>query len=168
VALAVKQSGADILGTYITLEQDVAMFARQLRQLGVNIAWIGSPTTVLFNTLRLAGPALYNTFAVADFHRDSSPSAAAFAEKYETNYKVAPDLLSAWVYDAVRLLALSINNARTLEPEKIRSELSAINGHEGAIGTNRFDKNGDSLRGYNIVRNEKGRVVFDKHIEFRD
>src|SRR5271165_1584679 len=38
VALAVKQSGADVMNTYMTFETDVGIFAKQLRQLGVNIA----------------------------------------------------------------------------------------------------------------------------------
>ncbi len=35
----------------------------------------------------------------------------------------------------------------------------------GAEGEYNFDANGDGLHGYNIVRNEKGKIVFDKHIE---
>src|SRR6201987_5343355 len=56
VVLAVKQSGADVMGTYMTIQADQAIFARQLRQLGVNIAWVGSPTTQAPATVRLAGP----------------------------------------------------------------------------------------------------------------
>jgi branched-chain amino acid transport system substrate-binding protein len=41
VVLAVKQSGADVMGTYMGFPADQAIFARQLRQLGVNIAWVG-------------------------------------------------------------------------------------------------------------------------------
>src|ERR1700737_3253206 len=52
VALAVKQSGADVMGTYMTLPPDQGIFARQLRQLGVNIAWVGSPTTVQTTSLK--------------------------------------------------------------------------------------------------------------------
>src|SRR3954463_11285492 len=37
VVLALKQSGADVLGTYFTFENDLGIFARQLRQPGVNI-----------------------------------------------------------------------------------------------------------------------------------
>ena len=46
VVLAVKQSGADVLGTYFTFENDLGIFARQLRQLGVTIPWVGSPSVV--------------------------------------------------------------------------------------------------------------------------
>ena len=46
VVLAIKSSGADVIGSYFTFENDMAIFARQLRQLGVTIPWVGSPTTV--------------------------------------------------------------------------------------------------------------------------
>jgi branched-chain amino acid transport system substrate-binding protein len=44
----------------------------------------------------------------------------------------------------------------------------SIKGYKGAEGEYNFDEFGDGLRGYNIVRNEKGVIVFDKHIEFTD
>ena len=69
VALAVKQSGADVMGTYM-FEADQAIFAKQLRQLGVTPTWVGSPTTVSVMALKLAGPALYGSYAVTDFNRD--------------------------------------------------------------------------------------------------
>jgi branched-chain amino acid transport system substrate-binding protein len=83
VALAIKQSGADVMGTYMTFETDVAIFAKQLRQLGVTPTWVGPPSIVTTTALKLAGPALYGSYAVADFNRDSSPVAKAFADKYE-------------------------------------------------------------------------------------
>ena len=79
---------------------DLAIFARQLRQLGVNITWVGSPTTVATTALKLAGPALHGSYAVADFTADSSPAAKEFAAKYETTYKSAPDYL--WGMDLRR------------------------------------------------------------------
>ncbi|MFL5248742.1 MAG: ABC transporter substrate-binding protein, partial [Myxococcales bacterium] len=44
VILAIKQSGADIVGTYIPNSPDVGIFSKQLRQLGVNVPWVGSPS----------------------------------------------------------------------------------------------------------------------------
>src|ERR1700755_2208101 len=108
VALAVKQSGAEVMGTYITFETDLAIFARQLRQLGVHTGWVGSPATVAKTALRLAGPALDGSYAVSDFAAASSPSAKEFAGKYEEAYKSAPDNFGAWTYDAVHLLAIAI------------------------------------------------------------
>jgi branched-chain amino acid transport system substrate-binding protein len=168
VALAVKQSGADVMGTYMTFEPDQGVFARQLRQLGVSLTWVGSPTTATTTALKLAGAALYGSYAVADFNKDSSAAAKAFSTKYEATYKSAPDIFSSWTYDAVQVLARAIGDAKSLEPDKIRQAILAIKGYEGAEGTYNFDANGDGLHGYNIVRNERGTIVFDKHIDFND
>src|ERR1700716_975971 len=91
VELAVKQSGADLLGSYFTFENDLGIFARQLRQLGVNIPWVGSPSIVNITALKLAGPALYNTYGVADYAEDSSEASKAFGKLYRDVVKVAPD-----------------------------------------------------------------------------
>jgi len=168
VVLAVKQSGADVMATYMTVPSDLAIFARQLRQLGVNIAWVGSPSTVATDGLKLAGPALFGSYAVADFAADSSPAAKEFAAKYEANYKSAPDYHGAWPYDAVHVLALAINNAKGLEPQKIREAILSVKDYRGVEGTYNFDQNGDGLRCYNIVKNDNAKIVFIKHIDFSE
>jgi hypothetical protein len=165
VALAVKQSGADVMGTYM-FETEQAIFARQLRQFGASISWVGSPTTASVTALKLAGPALFGSYAVTDFNRDSSDAAKAFALKYETAYKVAPDYFSSWSYDAVRVLAHAIEDAKSLDPEKLRQAILSIKGFQGAEGTYNFDQNGDGLHGYNVVKNNNGSIAFEKHIEF--
>jgi branched-chain amino acid transport system substrate-binding protein len=168
VVLAVKQSGADVMATYMTIPPDQALFARQLRQLGVNIAWVGSPTTVATDALKLAGPALFGSYAVADFAADSSPAAKEFATKYEATYKSVPYYAGASTYDAVHVLALAINNAKSLEPQKIREAILSVKGYPGVEGTYNFDQNGDGLRYYNIVKNDNGKIVFIKHIDFSE
>ena len=168
VALAVKQSGADVMSTYMTFSPDQGIFARQLRQLGVNIAWVGSPTTVQTTALKLAGPALYGSYAVSDFAADSSPAAKEFATKYEATYKSAPDYRGAWTYDAVHVLALAIENAKSIEPQKIREAILSVKGYVGAEGTYNFDQNGDGLHGYNVVKNDNGEIVFIKHVDFNE
>jgi branched-chain amino acid transport system substrate-binding protein len=168
VVLAIKQSGAEILGSYFTFENDLGIFARQLRQLGVNIPWVGSPSIVNITALKLAGPALYNTYGVADYAEDSSEGSKAFGKIYRDAVKVAPDNQSSWTFDAINVLSAAINKAGTTEPAKIREAILAIKKFPGAEGEYNFDKNGDGLHGYNIVKNEKGSITFDKHIEFND
>src|SRR5271156_6169862 len=168
VVLAVKQSGADVLGTYFTFENDLGIFARQLRQLGVNIPWVGSPTVVAVSSTKLAGPALYGTYGVADYAEESTEASKTFGKAYRDAYKTAPDLQSAWPYDAVTVLSAAINKAASTDPGKIREAILAVKKYAGAEGEYNFDQNGDGLHGYNVVRNEKGTIVFDKHIEFDD
>ena len=165
VVLAIKQSGADILGSYFTFENDLGIFGRQLRQLGVNIPWVGSPSIVNITALKLAGPALYGTFGVADYAEDSSEASKAFGKIYRDAVKVAPDNQSSWTFDAINVLAQGIKNANSTDPTKIREAILAIKKFAGAEGEYNFDQNGDGLHGYNIVKNDKGKIVFDKHIE---
>jgi len=168
VVLAIKQSGADILGSYFTFENDLGIFGRQLRQLGVNIPWVGSPSITNVTALKLAGPALYNTYGVADYAEESSDASKAFGKAYRDVVKVAPDNQSSWTYDAINVLCAGINKAGSTDPAKIREAILAIKKFPGAEGEYNFDQNGDGLHGYNVVKNDKGNIVFDKHIEFAD
>jgi branched-chain amino acid transport system substrate-binding protein len=168
VAFAVKQSRADVMGTYMPFSPDLGIFAKQLRQLGVNIAWVGSPSTLSRAAVRLAGPALSGCYAVSDFAADSSPAAKEFAAKYEVTYKSAPDYQVAWTYDAVHVLALATEKAKSLEPQKIREAILSVRGYQGAEGIFNFDQNGDGLHGYNVVRNDNGKIVFIKLIDFSE
>ncbi len=165
VVLAIKQSGADILGSYFTFENDLGVFARQLRQLGVTIPYIGSPSIVNITALKLAGPALYGTYGVADYAEESSPASKAFGKAYRDVAKVAPDNQSSWTYDAITVLCMAINKAGKTDPVAVREAILAIRKHAGAEGEYNFDANGDGLHGYNIVKNDKGNIVFDKHVE---
>jgi branched-chain amino acid transport system substrate-binding protein len=168
VVLAVRQSGADVLSSYFTFEGDLGIFARQLRQLGVTVPWVGSPSIVNTTALNLAGRALHGTYGVADYAVDATPASKAFADKYQALHKALPDNQSSYAYDAVNLLARAVTDAGGTEPDKLRTALAAIKGYAGAEGEYNFDDRGDGLRGYNIVRNENGKVVFDRRIEVKD
>ena len=166
IVLAIKQSGADILASYSPFSTDAAIFATQLRQLGVNLPWIGSATLVSDSTMKLAKDALHDTYSVSDFFADANPEAQAYAQKYKQQFGREADFYSSWSYDAVHILALAMNRAKSTKPDAVRKEILAIRGFKGAEGTYNFDKNGDGLHGYNIVKNEKGKIVFIKHTAF--
>jgi branched-chain amino acid transport system substrate-binding protein len=168
VALAIKSSGADIIGSYFPFDNDLAIFARQLRQLGVALPWIGSATMAGVGAVKLAGPALWGTYGVADFAIDASRESKEFAKLYSAVSNVPPDGYSSWTYDAIGVLSAAINKAGSTEPDKIRAAILATRGYKGVEGEYNFDEFGDGLHGYNVVRNEKGVIVFDKHIEFTD
>jgi len=166
VVLAIKKSGADVLGTYMTVPADQGIFAKQLRQLGVNIQWVGSPTTATVTTRNLAGEALYGTYAVADFNADANDAAREFTRRYHDRYGIYPDNFASWAYDALHILALAMNNAHSTEPEAIRKAILSIKGYKGLEGTYEFDARGDGVHGYNVVKNEGGKIVFIKRVDF--
>ena len=166
IVLAVKKSGAEVLGTYMTVPADQAIFAKQLKQLGVNIQWVGSPTTVAVTTRNLAGEALYGSYAAVDFNADANDAAREFTKRYKERYGIYPDNFASWAYDALNILALAMNNAKSTEPEAIRKAILAIKGYKGLEGTYEFDGRGDGLHGYNVVKNDGGKIVFMKRVDF--
>jgi branched-chain amino acid transport system substrate-binding protein len=168
VALAIKSSGADIIGSYMGFASDHAIFARQLQEVGVTLPWIGSAGIVGADSVKLGGPALWGTYGVADYAVESSPEAKEFAKLYSAVVNVPPDQSSAWTYDAIGVLSAAINKAGSTDPDKIRAVVLSTKGYKGAEGEYNFNEFGDGLHGYNIVRNENGVIVFDKHIEFTD
>ena len=67
----------------------------------------------------------------------------------------------------MHVLARAIVDANSLEPEKLRQAILSVKGYAGAEGIYNFDKNGDGLHGYNVVKNNNGAVVFDNRVAYR-
>lgn len=166
IALAIKKSGAEVLGSYIANSNDVGILARQLRQLGVTIPWVGSASNVTDTALKLAGDALWGTYSVADFSPYTNEVSARFAKAYKEKFGQDADIFCSWSYAAVYLLKHAIEKAGSTDPEAIRSALLATRGLKGVEGTYDFDRNGDGVHGYNVMRNDKGKVVFVKRVDF--
>jgi branched-chain amino acid transport system substrate-binding protein len=166
VILAIKQAGADVIGTYIPNSPDVGIFSKQLRQLGVKAEWIGSPSVTTATAMKLGQEALYGVYGIADFTPGANAEAQAYSEKYRQQFKVEPDFYSSWAYDAVKLLAQGIAQTKSTKPDDLRKFFLSVKGWKGAEGTYQFDQNGDGLHGYNIVKNDQGKITFQKTIAF--
>jgi branched-chain amino acid transport system substrate-binding protein len=64
------------------------------------------------------------------------------------------------------VLANAMAKAGSTDPEKIRAALLNVKDYRGVEGTYNFDKNGDGLHGYNIVKNDNGNIVVERRIDF--
>lgn len=164
IALAIRNSGADVISGYIGIPADLAIFAKQLGQLGMTVPILigqGASETAR----KLAGSALFGSYAVTDFTPDASAATREFSRKYKQAYGIDPDFFSSWTYDAVQILVLAIKKAGDTGAESIRKAILDIRGYEGVEGVYEFDKNGDGLHGYNVVKNVDGRLVFIKRVD---
>ncbi|HAT33534.1 MAG TPA: ABC transporter substrate-binding protein [Janthinobacterium sp.] len=166
-ALAVKRADVDIVAIYLASPADVGNFALALRHAGVDRVLIGSPSMSAIAAMRLGGEALFNSYSISDYVADANPQALAYAKKYQARWGLEPDLYSSWAYDAVHILALAMKNAGGTSPDALRKALLAIHGYKGVEGGYNYDVNGDGLHGYNVVKNEHGKIVFIKHVAFQ-
>ncbi len=159
-----KKSGAEALNTYMTFSTDLGILARQIKQQGVKVKWVGSPSITAIDGQNLAGDALYGTYGITDFHVDGSPTSKAFASAYKAKYGQDPDLYAAWCYDAVLVFAEAMKKAPDLKPASLRQAILNIKKFPGAEGEYNFDPNGDGLDHYHVVQNDKGVIKLFKTI----
>src|SRR5258708_4820303 len=166
LALQIKSSGPEIIGSYMTNAPAVGIFARQLRQMGVQADWIGSTSVVTDTAMKLAGESLWGVYSVADFAIDANDESRGYGKRYPAKYGADPDLYSALAYCGGDIVKDPIQEAETPDPSAVRAALLATKGLKGVEGTYNFDPNGDGVHGYNVVRNVNGKISFIKHIEF--
>lgn len=161
----IKSSGADTLETYMTDSEDEAQMLKQLRQLGLKMKIMGSPSIATAVCIQLAGKAVNGTYGVSDFVANGNAAAKAFTRKYEAKYHSAPDLFGSWVYDAINVMAKVMRKDGTGN-HAIQHGIRNVAGYHGVEGTYTFDKNGDGLHGYWIVKLEHQKVEPIKYINF--
>jgi branched-chain amino acid transport system substrate-binding protein len=162
VIQGLKKSGATGLNTYMAFSTDLGIFARQLKQQGAQVTWVGSPSITGIDGRNLAGDALYGTYGVADFNIDATPTSKAFAQAYKAKFNQEPDLYASWCYDAVLVFGEAMKRSTDLKPENLRKAILSIQKFPGAEGEYNFDQNGDGLDHYHIVQNVKGTIVYFK------
>lgn len=161
----IKSSGADTLGTYMTNAEDEAQMLKQFRRLGLNVKVMGSPSIATAVCLKLAGSAVNGTYGVSDFVANGNPAARKYSKAYEAKYHSQPDLFGGWVYDALHVLANVIKKDGT-SPKAIQHGIRQVSGYKGVEGTYNFDKNGDGLHGYSVVKMENDKVHLIKYVNF--
>jgi len=162
VVQALKKSGATGLGTYMTFGTDLGVLARQVKQLGAQVTWVGSPSITGVDSRNLAGDSLYGTYGVTDFHVDASPTSKEFTRAYKAKFGQEPDLYASWCYDAVMVFAEAMKKSADLKPDNLRKAILSVQKFPGAEGEYNFDENGDGLDHYHIVQNDKGTIKYFK------
>lgn len=136
---AARAAGADVILLY-ALGAEAAAVARAIGALGWKVEIIGTWNLANPVFLSSAGPAgdgavMPQTFLEAAAHE---PAQRAFVEAYRKRYAVARvDLApaAAQAYDAVKLLALAIAQAKATDGIKVRAALENLDGtYHGATG----------------------------------
>ena len=71
----------------------------------------------------------------------SDELSADFTDAYETMFKAQPIGIAPLGYDAMKLLAIAIENVQSTDPVKIRDAVAAITDYQGATTISGFDGN---------------------------
>jgi len=136
-------------------EENVPTLIKQARELDIYAPFITGDA--------LDSPALFSigkdaqgTIVATIFNLELlNEKAQDFIETFENIYHIVPDTWAAQGYDAMMLLAKAIENAGTLEPKKISTQLKYMQNVDSIFGSYSLNTKGDAV----------GRNVYVKVVE---
>ena len=143
----IKKTNPDALYISVTSPNQIALIAKQARELGLNIQLI-HPAEVVEdpNVVKIAGNAVEGLIYVMPGNPPETPQYIRFREEYKKKYVEDVPSYAAEAYDAV-MLGVKAVLASNGTKEDVRNQLFEVSKYyQGVSGNVTFDKNGDVVK----------------------
>jgi len=141
--LRLAESKPDFI--YLLGYSESGRIIKQAKELGQDWKFVGITTLGDPEVKKIAGEALDGAvFTEPAFSPDADiANLKKYQKKYQARFGEKSEIWAATFYDAVKLVALAIKNAESVEPEAVKNELQKISGFDGVTGITTFLTNGD-------------------------
>lgn len=134
---------------------EVALLAKQLKEMGMKQIMLGGDGWSSPDLYKIAKDAINGHYFSNHYTTESAdPKTADFVKKFKAKYNADADVMAALGYDAVYLLAEAIKNAKEVNRETIREELSKIKDFHGVTGKMSMNANRDAVKSAVVVKIE--------------
>lgn len=145
------------------LYTQAANIARQARDIGMEVQFIGGDGVFSQQLINLGGDSVEGMYASCPFLFDlGGNKAQEFAEAFREKYNTEPDAWAALSYDAVAMICESFRQ-NGFSREAVLEYLKTINSPEtaysGVVGDTYFDEEGDCKRPVQIAQVKDGKFV---------
>jgi len=146
---------------------DVALIAKQARQMGLNQPLLGGDGWDAPELWQLGGDALNDSFISTHYSVDDpSPAIQQFVREYKQHYgNLLPDAHAALAYDATRVLANAIARANSTDGEKLRAALAETRNFAGVTGVISMDADRNAVKAATVLKLEDGRYIYQETIQ---
>jgi branched-chain amino acid transport system substrate-binding protein len=155
---SIKGSNPDVIfvpGYY----GDVALIAKQARDKGITVPFVGGDGWDAAQLYAIGGKALNGSFFSNHYSPyDSDPQVQKFVNDYKARYNSIPDALAATAYDAARIMFDAIKRANSLEGKAIRDALAATKEFPGVTGKVTFNENRDAVKPIFMIEIKDGGI----------
>jgi branched-chain amino acid transport system substrate-binding protein len=132
---------------------EVALLAKQLKELGMTQTLLGGDGWSSPKLYEIAKEAMNGHYFSNHYTTESTdPKTVEFVKSYKAKHKEDPDVMAALGYDAVYLLAEAIKNAKEVNRETVREELSKIKDFAGVTGKMSMDENRNAVKSAVVVK----------------
>ena len=150
-------------------QPEVPLLINEARPVGIAATFLGGSAwddrerffSVLDDNSVMDGSYYPTNFSVATQDADVQE----FVEAYNGLFKSPPDGIAASGYDAMRLLALAIEKADSLDPVAVRDAFAAVSGYKGATTISHYDENRHPVKSLAIQTISGGQVEHYKVVE---
>jgi len=144
----------------IGASKHVGMIIKQAKELGIKTQFIASSPVESRDVLEIAGELADGIIYPYPYDIKSQDKLQkAFRLKYEKRYGMMPNMLAANAYDALKILAITIEKCGGEDVECIKDELYKVKNYHGASGVLSFDENGDVHKPIIIKTIKNGKFV---------
>ena len=150
-------------------QPEVPSLIKEARQIGITGAFLGGSAwddrerflSILADNSVLDGSYYPTNFSVAT----PDPNVQEFVMAYSAHFGSPPDGIAASGYDAMRLLALAIEAAGSLDLVAVRDAFAAVSGYKGATTISHYDENRHPVKSLTIQTISGGQVEHYKVVE---
>ena len=146
---------------------DVALIAKQARQMGLNVPLLGADGWDAPELWELGGDALNDSYISNHYSADDpAPNIQKFVQDYRQRYRnLTPDAHAALAYDALRFLAEAIQKANSTEGQKVRDALAGTKNFTGITGSISMDRDRNAVKSAVILKLLDTRYVYQETIQ---
>lgn len=162
---AIKATNPDVVYApgYYT---ECALIARQARELGLDVPFLGGDGWDSPKTVEIGGKAVEGTYITNHYSpEDQRPEVQKFIADYKAKYggKV-PDAMAVLGYDAMRMMADAIRRAGSTDGAKIRDALAQTKDFAGVSGHISMDKDRNAQKDIVVLQIRDGQFRFVESI----
>jgi branched-chain amino acid transport system substrate-binding protein len=145
---------------------DVALIARQARQLGLTQPLLGGDGWDAPEVWELGRDALNGCYITNHYSVDTpSQTIQTFVDNYRRRYgNLTPDAHAALAYDALRFLADAMRKAGTADGPKLRDALATTRNFVGVTGLISMDKDRNAVKPAVILKLQDGSYIYQETI----
>ena len=145
---------------------EVALLAKQLKDLGVNMPILTGDGAQVPELVSIGGEAVDGMYFTALFHRQGATTEIGrkFMQAYESTYKKPLDGFAALGGDSYFLLTAAMNRAGGTDGAKVAQALAATKDFAGVTGVITMGPNHNPIKGVTLIKVEKGQFVYQTTI----
>jgi len=145
---------------------EVALLAKQLKDLGVKIPILTGDGAQVPELVSIGGEAVDGMYFTALFHRQGAFTEIGqkFMQAYESTYKKPLDGFAALGGDSYFLLTAAMTRAGGADGAKVAQALAATKDFAGVTGIITMGPNHNPIKGVTVIKVEKGQFVYQTTI----